>query len=51
MKELDKIKGYEEKKQLFEEVVSNETVSLTWTMKNILGLSESEIKEEIKKKK
>lgn len=48
MTELDK---YKERKKLFDEVILDDTVSMTWAMKNILGLSESEIKEKLKKKK
>jgi hypothetical protein len=46
MSELDK-----KRKELFDETMLDGKVSMTWAMKNILGLSESEIKEELKKKK
>lgn len=46
MLELDK-----KRKKIFDEVMLDGTISLTWAMKNVLGLSESEIKEELKKKK
>ena len=42
---------YKVRKALFDEIMLDNTVSLTWAMKNILGLSESEIKEELKKNK
>ena len=47
----DKLNALSEKKELFEEALKSGCISYTWALKNILGLTEEEIRVKLSEEK